>query len=160
MGSLTQLTKSNREAAAVTVQRVRWLQISRSLTLDQALVANSRALIAESRSLLATFDERSASPPHNDKAHHDTTAESSIVRIEPAIAVTRAEADRKPAMLSFRVIRNGSHFGWTIRNATNEVLGTGTAGTEFDARVEAFRAAINYIDQLKGRSAPKSITLH
>ena len=43
-------------------------------------------------------------------------------------------------MLSVSVVENGPHFGWTILTPTNEVLGSGTAGSEFDARVEAFRA--------------------
>jgi hypothetical protein len=49
--------------------------------------------------------------------------------------------------LSVRVFHDGSRFGWTLNAASNEVLSHGTAVTEFKARVDAFHAAMTYIDR-------------
>jgi len=109
----------------------------------EALVASSRACIAESKRLLARL-----------------AIEIPTAAIKPNPAEVRTRPDRNPAMLSVRVVEDGLRFGWSIHTPTKEVLGRGTAETEFDARVEAFRAAMDYINQLKGRSELKISTLH
>jgi hypothetical protein len=49
--------------------------------------------------------------------------------------------------LSVRVFHEGSRFGWTLNAPSNEVLSHGTAETEIKARVDAFHAAMTYIDR-------------
>ena len=71
-----------------------------------------------------------------------------------------ASPDRNPAMLSMRLIRKETCFGWTVYSPTNELLGHGTAETEHKARIDAFQAGMTYINRLKGRSVPKDSALH
>jgi hypothetical protein len=82
------------------------------------------------------------------------------VPIEPTAAETRGAAIRNPAMLSVRVFETGSAFGWRVLSADNELLGRGTAETEKEARIEAFRAAMTYIDRSKNRSTSTESSLH
>jgi hypothetical protein len=56
-------------------------------------------------------------------------------------------------MLSVRVFQEGLRFSWTLNGHSKGVLGHGTAETERQARVEALRAGMTYIDRAKGRSS-------
>jgi hypothetical protein len=72
----------------------------------------------------------------------------------------RARADRNSAMLSVHVFQDGSRFGWTLNVTGQEVLGHGTAATEFEARVDAFQSAMTYIDHSNGRATAGDESLH
>jgi hypothetical protein len=109
----------------------RWLRLARSIGGQP-----DDALSAEAINLLAD-------PPN-----------------EPTAAETPGTAIRNPAMLSVRVFETQSSFGWKVYSATKEMLGRGTAVTEKKARIEAFRAAMTYIDRLKDRSASTETSFH
>ena len=71
-----------------------------------------------------------------------------------------AERGAAAAMLSVRVFETEAGFGWRVHSATKELLGQGTAETGKKARIEAFRAAMTYIDRLKDQSASSETSLH
>ena len=124
-----------------------------------ALLKNSRAMIEESRRMLAAL-ERWAPARRNDYAHHQATATPAAAPIEPSADGVRADADRNPATLSVRVVKNESCFGWTVYSPSNDLLGVGIAETEHKARIDAFTAGMTYIDRAKGRSSPSDTSLH
>jgi hypothetical protein len=80
----------------------------------------------------------------------------------PALMSTETppETGRNPAMLSVRVFKKGSRFGWTVHSPREETVGCGTVETELKAGAEAFQAGMIYIERLKGRSAPDDTNLH
>ena len=116
-------------------------------------------MIDESRRLLAAL-ERPALARRNDDAHHHANATPAAESIGPSADGVPADADRNPAMLSVRVVKKESCFGWTVYSLTNELLGAGTAETEHEARIDAFTAGMTYIDRAKGRSSPSDTSLH
>jgi hypothetical protein len=75
--------------------------------------------------------------------------------VAPVAAELRKRGDRYSAMLSVHVLADGSRFSWTLSAPGNEVLGHGTATSEFEARVDAFQSAMTYIAHSYGR-APRA----
>jgi hypothetical protein len=157
MGLLDQ-TEVNHRAQVATEA---WRRAAIVIQQTDDLVASSRALLAKSRELLAELE------------HTDALRMPRRVSLPESVVISRSEgtlsgtavhqSDRTPVQhgeLSTRVFKDGEQFGWRVYSPTKEMLGSGTAESEFSARVDALHAGMTYIDRLKGRSAPTNSRLH
>jgi len=158
MGLLDQ-TEINRRSQLATEA---WRRPAIAIQLSDGLVAGSRALLAQSRQLLA------------DLEHAEALRMPRRVFLPESVVVSRSEgtpladppvhqSDRtlvQHTEFSIRVFENGEQFAWRVYSPTKEMLGSGTAESEFSARVDALHAGMTYIDRLKGRSAPTDTRLH
>jgi len=155
---LSDQTEINREAeaAADTLRRA-----AETCQRTDSLVASSHALLAQSRELLAELEHADALR----RARRDSPCENVVVSHSEANPVGPAvhQRDQTPAQhtkLSIRVFEDGEQYGWTLYSPTKEMLGSGTAESELNARIDAFRAGMTYIDLLKNRSALSNIRRH